>query len=66
MQHDNTYDDHARNRADHAGDTAPAREPAASAKTFGMILAWVLIGLAGFAIASGLLALIVTLWRVIL
>lgn len=34
--------------------------------TFGFVLAWALIALVGVVIASGLLALIVALWRVIL
>ena len=61
MQNDHTYDPHGRKRA-----PAPEPTPAAASKTFGAVIAWVLIGLVGVLIASGLLALIVTLWRVIL
>lgn len=59
MQHDSKYPP---NR--------PGPEPqhpvAKASGTIGTLLAWALIGLVGVLIASGLLALIVTLWRVIL
>lgn len=50
MQHDNQY---------------PA-SPARAGTMFGALVAWALIGLVGVLIGSGLIALIVMLWRVIL
>lgn len=50
MQHDNQY---------------PASRPR-TGTMFGALVAWALIGLVGVLIASGLIALIVSLWRVIL
>lgn len=42
------------------------RSVADASKVFGTLVAWALIGLIGVLIASGLIALIVMLWRVIL
>lgn len=50
MQHDSQY---------------PA-SPARAGTMFGALIAWALLGLVGVLIASGLLALIAVLWRVIL
>lgn len=60
MQHDSKYPP--------TNDPAPKPDhPVAKASgAFGTLLAWALIGLVGVLVASGLLALIVMLWRVIL
>lgn len=58
MQHDSQYP---------ASPDRQEQHPVArSSKMFGTLVAWVLIGLAGTVVASGLIALIVMLWRVIL
>ena len=68
MQHDN--DPRSRYHATRHTLDDPAPEPTRpvvkASGTLGTLLAWVLLGLVGVLIASGLLALIVTLWRVIL
>lgn len=58
MQHDSQYPASRDQREDQSVFNA--------SKAFGMLVAWALIGLVGVLVASGLLALIVMLWRVIL
>lgn len=54
MQHDNQYP------------ASPNPPVARAGKVLGALAAWALLGLVGVLVASGLLALIVALWRVIL
>lgn len=56
MQHDSQY----------PSSSEDARSIQRSSTTIGALAAWVLIGLLGILVASGLIALIVMLWRVIL
>ena len=54
MQHDSQYP------------ASPEKSVARASSAFGTFAAWILLGLLGILVASGLIALIVVLWRVIL
>lgn len=56
MQHD----------SQHPASPEPQYPVARASTAFGTLVAWALIGLVGVLIGSGLIALIVMLWRVIL
>lgn len=60
MQHDQQYPPHRTTKD--TPDTPVAR----ASKQAGAVIAWLLIGLLGALLASGILAGIVALWRVIL
>lgn len=57
MQHDSQYPSSRQQER---------RTVADASKVFGTLVAWALIGLVGVLVGSGLIALIVMLWRVIL
>lgn len=66
--HDPTSRYHADNMQMPKGDPGPAPDPAVkrTAGKIGELIGYAIIGLAAFLVASGLLAGIVALWRVIL